>query len=403
MLGRNHITTLARCREPGALGLGGSGLGAGATPGRVGASSADVAPATPLPLYFVSWWVDAALIGGLSIATWAVMAALTDGEAKPVLALTLVLSFLVNCPHFSATVYRLYQSPDHTRQFPVTAWGLPFVILGAVLACFWLPQTVAPYFLTLYVLWSPYHYSGQTVGLTMIYARRAGFPIGRCERLALSGFVFSAFVYGVIHIKANGFSDLFGMPVPLPALPPWFGTATEAVMVTAALVFGGLAFTRCRQQKRLLPPIVLLPAVAHFVWFVPGTAVTAFFVIIPLFHSLQYLLVAGVVQLKRRIDVAGRERSWRRIRAEALRWGARNIVGGVMLFVGIPLAFSWMPLPFLTVAGIIAAAVNIHHFFVDGVIWKLRDGANASALTMNIAELSRPAAVLHARPAPVPA
>jgi hypothetical protein len=263
-------------------------------------------------------------------------------------------------------------------------------MLGAVVACFWLPQTVAPGFLMLYVLWSPYHYSGQTVGLTMIYARRSGFAIGRRERLGLSGFVFSAFVYGVIHIKANGFSDLFGVPVPLPLVPQWFDAATQVVMAGSAFWFAGLAIAWCRRQKRTLPPIVLLPAAAHFVWFVPGTAVKTFFVIIPLFHSLQYLLVAGVVQLKRRIDMAGAERSWARIRAEALRWGARNVAGGVLLFIGIPLLFSWVPLPFLTVAGIVAAAVNIHHFFVDGVIWKLRDAANAEALTMNIAELSRP-------------
>jgi hypothetical protein len=186
-------------------------------------------------------------------------------------------------------------------------------------------------------------------------------------------------------------------------LPRWFDAATQAVMATAALVFAGFAFAWCRRQRRALPPIVLLPAMAHFVWFVPGVGVKAFFVIIPLFHSLQYLLVAGVVQLKRRIDVAGRDRSWRRIGAEALRWGSRNIVGGVVLFVGIPLLFSWESLPFLSVAGIVAAAVNIHHFFVDGVIWKLRDASNTSALTMNVAELSRAPVVAIARPDPVPA
>jgi hypothetical protein len=359
--------------------------------------------ATALPLYFVNWWVDAALVGGLSIAAWLVIGAFAGADSKPILVLSLILALLVNCPHFSATLYRLYQSPEHIRQFPVTACGLPFVMLGAVFACFWLPQTVAPYFLMLYVLWSPYHYSGQTVGLTMIYARRSGFRIGRRERLALSAFVFSAFVYGVIHIQANGFSDLFGMTVPLPLLPRWYDAATQAVMATAALVFVGLAVAWCRRQRRVLPPIVLLPALAHFVWFVPGTAVKAFFVIIPLFHSLQYLLVAGVVQLNRRIGVTGVERSWRRVRAEALHWGARNLAGGVLLFIGIPVLFAWVPLPFATIAGIVAAAINIHHFFVDGVIWKLRDDANASALTMNVAELCRPRAIAPSVGAPRPA
>ena len=64
----------------------------------------------------------------------------------------------------------------------------------------------------------------------------------------------------------------------------------------------------------------------------------------------------------------------------------------MLLFFGLPAAFSWLPLPLMTIAGILAAAVNIHHFFVDGVIWKLRDTATSSALMMNIAELAGPEA-----------
>lgn len=378
-------------------GLGGrrapTGAVAAASPSSAGMLDGKAAAAAGGSLYFVNWWVDTALIGGLSIVAWLFLSIFyNDVDAKPILALPFVFSLMVNFPHFSATVYRLYQSPEHTRQFPVTAWGLPLILLGAVFACFALPQTVAPYFLMLYVIWSPYHYSGQTVGLTMVYARRSGFSIGRRERLALSAFIFSAFVYGVVHLKGTGFTGVFGMTVPLPLFPGWLDAAVQAVMATAALTFAAFVVAWCVRQKRMLPPIVLLPALTHFVWFVPGISVKALFVIIPMFHSLQYLLVALAVQLKRRMDVAGAERSWRRIGIEGLRWGTRNIVGGLLLFIGIPLLFVWLPLPSLMVFGVVAAAVNIHHFFVDGVIWKLRDASNASALTINIAELSRPSA-----------
>ena len=52
----------------------------------------------------------------------------------------------------------------------------------------------------------------------------------------------------------------------------------------------------------------------------------------------------------------------------------------------------------MTTAAILAAAVNTHHFFVDGVIWKLRDTATSSALMSNIAEFAGPGAVDLARP-----
>src|SRR5215472_18340285 len=182
-------------------------------------------------LYFVNWWADTLIIGGLSIVTWiALLVFYHSADTQPIYWFALVLSLVVNYPHFSATVYRLYQSPDNVRQFPVTAVGLPLILFGAVGASFWQPNVIAPYFLMLFLLWSPYHYSGQTIGLTMIYARRAGFPIGRRERMALSAFVFSAFVYGVIHIQQHGFRDVFGTEVPLPLLPSWMAAAAQAAM-----------------------------------------------------------------------------------------------------------------------------------------------------------------------------
>ena len=354
-------------------------------------------------LYFVNWWTDTLIIGGLSIATWGVLLAFYhSADTQPIFWFALVLSLLVNYPHFSATVYRLYQSPDNLRQFPVTAWGVPLILVGAVAVSFWQPNVIAPYFLMLFLLWSPYHYSGQTIGLTMVYARRAGFSIGQRERMALSAFVFSAFVCGVIRLQQNGssggFIDFYGVSVPAFPLPDWMDAAAQAVMWTGALVFASFALIWCLAQKRLVPPIVMLPALTHFVWFVPGSSLKSFWIVVPFFHSLQYLLIALVMQLKVRIDVVGGEHSWWRIGVEARRWGSRNILGGILLFIGLPAAFSWLPLPLMTTAGILAAAVNIHHFFVDGVIWKLRDTATSSALMINIAEFTGPGAVDLVRP-----
>jgi hypothetical protein len=344
---------------------------------------------TTSPLYFVNWWTDTLIVGGLSIITWvALLTFYHSADTGQVFWFGLVLSLLVNYPHFSATVYRLYQSPDNIRQFPVTAWGLPLVLFGAVAASLWQPNVIAPYFLMLFLLWSPYHYSGQTIGLTMIYARRAGFLVGRRERMALSAFVFSAFVCGAIRFQQNGSTDFYGMSVPAFPLPDWMAAAAQAMMWTGALVFAGFVIVWCLEQKRLIPPIVLLPALTHFIWFVPGAGLRPFWIAVPFFHSLQYLLIALVMQLKVRIDAAGGEHSWQRVGAEARRWGSRNILGGLLLFVGLPAAFSWLPLPLMTTAGILAAAVNIHHFFVDGVIWKLRDTATSSALMTNIGELA---------------
>ena len=350
----------------------------------------DVTMSPPRPLYYVNWWCDGLVMGGLSIIAWLGLKALC-GSAEPsgMTPLVLALGLVVNFPHFSATIYRLYQKPENLRQFPVTAWVVPWVLAAAVIACVWQPQVVAPYFLMLYLLWSPYHYSGQTLGVTMIYARRAGFPIGRRERLALSAFVYAAFVWAVSGMSSSGSADIYGMAAPNFPAPAWLHAAAAAVMCTGALGFGGFVLAWCARERRLLPPIVLVPVAAHFAWFVAGGGVTAFIAIVPFFHGLQYLLVALAIQLKQRIDGGG-ERSWRRVGREALRWWGFNIMGGAILFVAPVIVFSAAPVPGLSMAAILVAAVNIHHFFVDGVIWKLRDPATSVALRMNFGEFGGP-------------
>ncbi len=357
---------------------------------------------TARSLYFVNWWVDSLAIGGLSILTAIALLALADAsDAAALTPWVFPVALLVNYPHFSATVYRLYQNPDNLREFPVTAIGLPVLLLGAVTAGLWQPELIAPYFVMLYLLWSPYHYSGQTVGLTLVYARRAGFRIGRRERLALSSFVFSAFVCGAIRMQQggshDGLIDLNGLLVPAFTFPPWLYWGAQVVMASGALVFCGLALSWCLRERRLLPPIVLLPAATHFIWFVPGAGLKAFWVMIPAFHSLQYLLIALFVQLKRRSEAATAEYPTPSLAAEVMRWGIANVIGGVLLFIGLPVGLVALGFPSVIAFGLVIAGVNIHHFFVDGVIWKLREPATSSALMTSLAELGGPAIPAAAR------
>jgi hypothetical protein len=71
-----------------------------------------------------------------------------------------------------------------------------------------------------------------------------------------------------------------------------------------------------------------------------------------------------------------------------MKWGLWNYAGGIALFIGLPWLFYWVPVPTVTVVGVIIAAINIHHFFVDGVIWKLRHASAASPLMTNVTDLA---------------
>jgi hypothetical protein len=420
------------------------------------------------PLYFINAPVDIALIGGLSILAFLFVhfyygshdPRLDPGvrnATDPVVVLGQRLLWICNWPHFAATNYRLYHSRENIRQYPLTALVIPWLVMAGVFGSVLYPDSIAPYFVLIFMLWSPYHFSGQTVGISLIYARRSGFSVGKLERLALSTFVFGTFLSTTINSHVSGNLTLpsyFGIPVNSLGLPAWMFVVSETTMYFAGIVLALCMIRWCIQNKRVLPLIVLLPAVAQYVWFVASNGWPSFVEFVPFFHSMQYLLIAWSMQLKEKLDLEqakpsqprtqlgwaawgvatcccavavilnipahaeyrpaivalvvfaftiygfasvrlqalGARPSRRYVFLETLRWWETNIFCGAALFYFFPMALTriWGVKEMLAL-GVTAAAVQIHHFFVDGVIWKLKRKTVSSPLMVNIDDLIHPA------------
>ena len=283
-------------------------------------------------VYVINLWADVTLIGGLSIvASLACVALEATGSRFPASSWAVTLAWIVNWPHFAATSWRLYRSRATMAQYPGTSIGIPLLVLAAVAACFVSTDVAAPAFVKLFVLWSPFHFSGQTLGLTLLYARRAGLKVGRLERAAFAGFIYSTYAWLILAQEINPLPGFFlGVKFPSLALPEWPAAAAQAVMhvfLGLALLAYGLA---CLRERRLVPPILLLPMGAQYVWFAVGSRVPDFNAFVPLFHSLQYLLIAWALQLKERMDEARATPSGRFVARESLRWMAIAIYFMIM-------------------------------------------------------------------------
>jgi hypothetical protein len=184
-------------------------------------------------------------------------------------------------------------------------------------------------------------------------------------------------------------------------LPP---DVTRVVAVAAGLVFvtvGALGFWSLGKQapsRALLAPAVLY--LSQALWFVAPTALaslTGLAVpqtryssgILAVMHSLQYLWITQY--FARREQGA----AW-----SAPRYWLTLVAGGAALFLPVPWIASYVGhVDFTASMLIVTAIVNLHHFMIDGVVWKLRDARVARALTTAAAERVEPAGpVQSARP-----
>jgi len=341
-------------------------------------------------LYFVNAPVDYFFIGGSSfLLFFSLLFFYTDVRTPEVVAAGVFLSWIINWPHFSMSTYRLYQSKSNIQQYPVTAYFIPFLVIGGVFLSFSYPLLVAPIFVKLFILWSPYHFSGQTIGITFIYAMRSGMKLDALERKVIIVFVYFTFFVSTIRaeVSRDGY-DYYGITYASFGVPQWMATLAEYCLWAALVLFGLMIVRWSVRNRKVMPIIIILPAATQYFWFVQSVYMPSFQEFVPLLHSLQYMLIAWGIQLKEKMDVKKITPSKPYVLAETSRWFMINFIGGAILFYFLPKVGGALGYSSLFSMGVMFAAVQIHHFFVDGVIWKLKNNSVAHPLMMNVSDLT---------------
>jgi len=296
------------------------------------------------------------------------------------------LAFVFNYPHFMATIYRAYHRAEDFHKYRIfTVHITVLMLLTLVLSHFWL--RILPWIFTIYLTWSPWHYSGQNYGLFMMFARRAGAEPSKATRRAL----YSAFIVSYL-ILFLGFhtgpsTDPLFLSLGIPALISHWEQILFSVVFIACSAFGIVQLVRQTGWRKLIPSLTLFSS--QFLWFLLPTAISLLrgleipqsrysTGVLAIMHSAQYLWITSYYARREAVgeSSAGTPRSWR-----PLAYFAILIVGGIALFVPGPwLASRVFHHDFTASFLVFTALVNIHHFILDGAIWKLRDGRISSLL-----------------------
>jgi hypothetical protein len=301
-----------------------------------------------------------------------------------------LLIILVSMPHYGGTLLRVYDSrEDRTQYVLFTVYATIAIFVLFVWAVY--SPIVGSVLFTVYLTWSPWHYTGQNYGIAVMFLRRRGVEFSDgTKRLLYASFVLSfAIVTLVFHtaegravaynLKAGEESVVF-LPVGIPAaltdlLLPVLGLAWLVVTVLVVARFRSTALST------LAPAGLLL--LSQTVWFTlpfgldgmgwksgievldAQTTIRAYVLWVALAHAVQYLWVTSFYA------------------KSAPRWNGQSAYFAKVAAAGIGIwtipAVLFAPgllgsAPYdAGLALLIASAVNIHHFILDGAIWKLRN------------------------------
>ena len=257
--------------------------------------------------------------------------------------------------------------------------------------CYSFPDLVAPYFVKLFILWSPYHFTGQTIGITFIYLMRSGIRLSPIERKVFTTFIMGTYFVSTLRAETSreGF-NFYGVQYPSMQIPPWVAQIAEYAMWGLMAAFIATVIYWSYRNKKVMPWIVILPGATQYLWFIQTVYMPSFQEFVPMLHSLQYVLIAWGIQLKEKMDVKEIEPSKKYVVTETSRWFVINLIGGVVLFFMLPKLGTALGYTSLFSIAIVYAAIQIHHFFVDGVIWKLKNQTVSHPLMMTYDQLTTP-------------
>lgn len=276
---------------------------------------------------------------------------------------------LLNYTHFMASYRIVYRSREMILRHKWASIGIPAILGAAMVAALLEAQAGGRILLTVffavasgYLAW---HYTGQVWGMMASYAHLEGVPFDRGERLLVRTGLRILLAWHVLWFLKTALQD----PGPVAALFPV--VSAGAVL---ALALGAVGLWKLRMRTGRVPPgRVLVPWLAIFVWYaaLARWGLPALF-LVQAFHALQYLEFPVRVELNRAMrDAPGRT-------------VGRMTAYTVVLLLAAIAAMLVVPGPAMSVVADLLGAgretlvpvlvmyiINIHHYFTDGVVWKI--------------------------------
>ncbi len=330
---------------------------------------------------------------GVGYVLLAVGLGLLPVEREALVQWGVLSSFVVGMAHYGATLVRVYEDPSDRRTYAFfTVWASLAVWSVFVVGVY--SPVVGSALLTLYLNWSPWHYAGQNYGLAVLFLRRRGIPLGPASKRWLYASFLSSTALALLTLnRALGGGQyvpieasskayrLLTLGIPPQIYGPLFGVVLLGHLATLAAFCAGLA--RRSSLAAALPALLLLATQA--LWFtVPSTALWAtgrriqneyvvfFFLWAGIGHAAQYLWITTYYAV-----------GTRPLSERAVYLGKTLLAGGLIFTVPsllfAPTLLGRLPYE-LGLWLLVASAVNVQHFILDGAIWKLRDGPVARIL-----------------------
>lgn len=303
---------------------------------------------------------------------------------------------VINDPHFAVTYLLFYKDarkrafggelslPQRIR-YVVAGLVVPMVLMAwAALALHFRSAQALGWMIQLMFLLVGWHYVKQGFGVLMVLSARRGARVSSTERTVILVHCFAgwAFAWANPAIPAGEFEEK-GVVYTALAHPRWLEIACGVTLGASTIALFWILLSKWRRERQMLPVAPLCGLlITVWAWTIFSSIDPLVRYVIPALHSIQYLYF---VWLMKRNEGRANEGPPSFGRPTAVRLGvlALSALGlGWLFFHGAP---AFLDAAFVRRSHGVAVTealgetpyfaaifviVNIHHYFMDHVIWR---------------------------------
>ncbi len=359
-------------------------------------ATAPLVGSTPAEPHRLRWssLAEFLLVGGATLVllplAWLYQEAVgLDSSEYTVSFVAFYAAYIINDPHFAVTYLLFYRDaknrllgdvfgPVQRLRYLVAGVVVPIALIAwSVYAISTATAQTLGLMMQLMFFLVGWHYVKQGFGVLSVLSLRRGVGFSSLERRVILAHCFLAWAYA--WSTPADFGNQYeesGVVYSSIAHPEGLETVTQALFFasTAGLVWV-LAFKWYRERR--LPPLAPLSGllITVWLWTVYSDLDPLLAYVIPALHSIQYLYFVWLLRRNRTRQLVG---EFGTVGKRHLVFAAATLALAFAIFHGIPeiLDDNFVmkdelaplgPTPYLAA---IVTAVNIHHYFMDFVIWR---------------------------------
>ncbi|MEM8734257.1 MAG: hypothetical protein AAGG44_08545 [Planctomycetota bacterium] len=302
----------------------------------------------------------------------------------------LVLGFLINFPHFMASYRILYRKTSQIKEHSWASLYVPGIMIALIAYALLTPSkdpdspefangAIVEIFSLTAGLLLAWHYTGQGWGMTASFSFLGGIRMEDVERHCIRSGYYALMVLHLLWTMLVAMSSPEEFVLFSSMVSPAFVRFEQLfwawwIVVLLTIPAGAWGYWRMSRRTGIsIPPRALAPWIATYFWYALISVYPGLFLVLQIFHALQYMIFPIRVEMNQHAAKASEpvNKQW----LHGLIYYLVVVVIGVVVFSAPGLARYIDETAFFEVNALLLGFINIHHYVIDGAIWKIRNPA----------------------------